>query len=239
MRGDTRAARFICPLRRSVHSRVTQLSNRKRGAFTRPTDELNRDAHPISASDKTKGLGLCKPEAHPDSKPSQSADGRVTVWAIISVGLNGWWWRLSTVDVSCDLRRQGTPLAHAWERCVGSGHAVLALRADYQAQLGRCHDELGVKYVRFHAVLSDDLGTLVCERNTLLYSFFNADTIWDALLSAGVRPFVELSFMPSALAFRDRNGLSIPRQHHAAARRDRMDGLDPPARGACHRALRH
>jgi xylan 1,4-beta-xylosidase len=107
---------------------------------------------------------------------------------------------MTAVNVSCDLRRPGTPLAHNWEQCIGSGHALLALRADYQAQLQRCHDELGMRRVRFHALLSDDLGTLVCEQNTLLYSFFNVDTIWDALLAMGVRPFVELSFMPSTLA---------------------------------------
>src|SRR6185312_5529831 len=37
-------------------------------------------------------------------------------------------------------------------------------------------------------------------QNALLYSFFNAETIWDALLAMDVRPFVELSFMPAALA---------------------------------------
>jgi xylan 1,4-beta-xylosidase len=44
------------------------------------------------------------------------------------------------------------------------------------------------------------MGTLVCEDNKLLYSFFNADSIMDFLLSIGMRPFVELSFMPTALA---------------------------------------
>ena len=107
---------------------------------------------------------------------------------------------MTAVVVSCDLRRPGTPLAHSWERCVGSGRAVLALRADYQAQLRRCHDELGMQHVRFHGLLCDELGTLVCEQNTLLYSFFNVDAIWDALLAMGVRPFVELSFMPATLA---------------------------------------
>jgi xylan 1,4-beta-xylosidase len=37
----------------------------------------------------------------------------------------------------------------------------------------------------------------------LLYSFVNADTIFDLLLSIGMRPFVELSFMPSALSSGD------------------------------------
>ena len=104
------------------------------------------------------------------------------------------------VKFSCKLSESPTPLNHAWEHTVGSGHALLALRADWQRQLLRCHDELGVRHVRFHGLLSDDVGTLVCENDQLLYSFFNADQIMDFLLSIGMRPFVELSFMPTTLS---------------------------------------
>src|SRR6185503_17146177 len=52
----------------------------------------------------------------------------------------------------------------------------------------------------FHGLLSDDLGTVVRDGNELLYSFFNSDQIFNYLLSIGMRPFVELSFMPAALA---------------------------------------
>jgi xylan 1,4-beta-xylosidase len=92
------------------------------------------------------------------------------------------------------------PLLHFWEHTVGSGRAELALRADWQAQLRRCHQELGFQHVRFHGLLCDDMGTLMDEEDHLLYSFFNVDRIWDFLLSLGMRPFVELSFMPTALA---------------------------------------
>ena len=44
------------------------------------------------------------------------------------------------------------------------------------------------------------MDTLVCEKGKWLYSFFNTDQIIDFLLSIGVRPFVELSFMPDDLA---------------------------------------
>jgi xylan 1,4-beta-xylosidase len=76
----------------------------------------------------------------------------------------------------------------------------MGLRADWREQLRRCHDELGFGHVRFHGILSDGMGTLVDEQDRLLYSFFNADQIWDYLLSIGMKPFVELSFMPTALA---------------------------------------
>jgi xylan 1,4-beta-xylosidase len=101
---------------------------------------------------------------------------------------------------TCNLSQRGKPFVHFWEHTVGSGHAPLALRADWQSQLGRCHNELGFRHVRFHALLSDEMGTLVTENKKLLYSFFNADQIMDFLVSIGMRPFVELSFMPEALA---------------------------------------
>lgn len=108
-----------------------------------------------------------------------------------------------TVTFECDVSAASTPLHHVWEECVGSGHAPLALRADWQAQLRRAHAELGVRQVRFHGLLSDDMGTLICHQEKLLYSFFNLDQVFDFLLGIGMRPFVELSFMPRTLASGD------------------------------------
>jgi xylan 1,4-beta-xylosidase len=107
------------------------------------------------------------------------------------------------IDFACSLADTPKPFPHFWKHTVGSGHATLALRADWQKQLTRCHQELGFKHVRFHGILSDDVGTLMCEMDQLVYSFFNADQICDFLLSIGMRPFMELSFMPSTLASGD------------------------------------
>jgi xylan 1,4-beta-xylosidase len=117
---------------------------------------------------------------------------------------------------TCDLSRPPCRLEHFWEHTIGSGHAPLALRADWQAQLTRCRTELGIRHVRFHGLLSDDMGTLICQNEELLYSFFNADQIMDFLLSIGMKPFVELSFMPATLAsgpetvFRYRGNITPP-----------------------------
>jgi xylan 1,4-beta-xylosidase len=102
-----------------------------------------------------------------------------------------------------DLSGRATALPHFWEHTVGSGHATLGLRADWQAQLKRAHQELGMQHVRFHGILCDDMGTLIDQSGELLYSFFNADQIFDYLLSIGMKPFVELSFMPSCLSSGD------------------------------------
>lgn len=107
-------------------------------------------------------------------------------------------------DFSCNFSDPSTPLKHVWEHTLGSGHAALALRGDWQAQLRRCHEELGTRHVRFHGILDDDLGTLIRENDQFLYSFFNADQIYDYVLGLGMRPIVELSFMPWTLASGDK-----------------------------------
>jgi xylan 1,4-beta-xylosidase len=119
-------------------------------------------------------------------------------------------------DFTCRYSAAPTAFPHFWEHTVGSGHAPLALRADWQAQMLRCHNELGFEHVRFHALLSDEMGTLICQNHELLYSFCNIDQIFDFLLSIGMRPFVELSFMPDTLAsggvtvFRYRGNVTPP-----------------------------
>ncbi len=113
----------------------------------------------------------------------------------MSVGMD-----LETINFICSITDSTQPFPHFWKHTVGSGHATLALRADWQRQISRCHRELGFKHVRFHGILSDNLSTLVNENNELVYSFFNADQICDFLLSIGMRPFMELSFMPLTLS---------------------------------------
>lgn len=105
-----------------------------------------------------------------------------------------------TVTFSTDLTATARELPHFWEHTVGSCHATTGLRADWQAQLKQAHEELGMRHVRFHGILNDDMGTLIGEGDTLFYSFFNTDQIFDFLLSIGMKPFVELSFMPTVLA---------------------------------------
>ncbi|MDR3174882.1 MAG: hypothetical protein LBU19_11565 [Treponema sp.] len=99
------------------------------------------------------------------------------------------------------------PFDHYWELCVGSCHAATALREDYRRQLEQCRRELGFRYVRFHGLFDDDMSVLLQGNalmsreagGTLTLSFTNTDSIFDFLLSIGMKPFVELGFMPAAL----------------------------------------
>jgi xylan 1,4-beta-xylosidase len=123
------------------------------------------------------------------------------------------------IDFECTLAAAPIPLAHAWEHTVGSGRALLALRADWREHLQRAHFDLGFRHVRFHGMLDDDMGTLVSQNEKLLYSFLNIDRIFDYLLSIGMQPFAELSFMPATLAsgattvFRYRGNVTPPRDY--------------------------
>lgn len=106
-----------------------------------------------------------------------------------------------TVEFSLDSHIKGTPFIHYWEHCVGSCHAIMGTRQDWREQLEKCHRELGFQFVRFHGLLNDEMS--VVKRNpdgSLRYSFFNIDSIFDFLLSIGMKPFIELGFMPEALA---------------------------------------
>lgn len=98
------------------------------------------------------------------------------------------------------------PLDRYWELCVGSCHAATALRADYQAQLARCRRELGFRYVRFHGLFDDDMSVVLKSMFTqqITLSFTNIDKVFDFLLSINMKPFVELGFMPEALASGDK-----------------------------------
>src|SRR5512143_265097 len=112
------------------------------------------------------------------------------------------------VECLVDTVNKGTPFNHYWELCVGSCHAVMGLRQDWREQLEKSHHELGFQYVRFHGLLDDEMSVCTKVTNpfkpdapaTLRYSFFNIDSIFDFLLSIGMKPFIELGFMPTALA---------------------------------------
>lgn len=99
-----------------------------------------------------------------------------------------------------DWREPGKPFNRFWEECVGSCHAYTALREDWRQQMRRCRDELGFRYVRFHGLFTEQMGVLVGQGEQRQYSFHNIDSIYDFLLSIGMKPFIELGFMPAALA---------------------------------------
>jgi len=103
--------------------------------------------------------------------------------------------------LTIDARAATRPFPHFWEQMFGSGRAVLSLRESYRQDLRTVRAATGFRYVRFHAILHDELGVFAKgAEGTPVYNFSYVDQIYDGLLENGVRPFVELSFMPKALA---------------------------------------
>ena len=93
------------------------------------------------------------------------------------------------------------PFPHYWEQMFGSGRAILSLRESYRRDLRDVKQATNFNYVRFHAILHDEVGVYDEDANgNPVYNFSYVDQIYDGLLAAGVRPFVEVSFMPRKLA---------------------------------------
>ena len=88
----------------------------------------------------------------------------------------------------------------SWQDCVGAGHASLLLRSENQAQLRLVHDEIGFKYIRFHGIFLDDMDAYREVGGRPVYNFDKIDAVYDAILKTGMKPFVEISFMPQDLA---------------------------------------
>ena len=104
--------------------------------------------------------------------------------------------------VEIDANAPTTAFPHFWEEMFGSGRAILSLRESYRDDLRAVKQVTDFRYVRFHAILHDELGVYnEDEHGEPVYNFAYVDQVYDGLLKNGVRPFVEISFMPKKLAF--------------------------------------
>ena len=94
----------------------------------------------------------------------------------------------------------GGPVDRFFDLSVGSDYPGTLIRDDSQKQLKLAVDELGFRYIRFHAIFHDVLGTVTVANGTAAYNWSKIDQLYDGLLTKHIRPFVELGFTPSALA---------------------------------------
>lgn len=107
-----------------------------------------------------------------------------------------------SLNFMVDMKISGTSFPHYWEMCIGSCHAYMGLREDWRKQLKKCHDELGFQYVRFHGLFDDVMSVYIKDSSSgeIRYSFFNIDSVFDYLMKIGMKPFIELGFMPEVMA---------------------------------------
>ena len=107
----------------------------------------------------------------------------------------------TSIQISADAHAAGQPLVHFWSKVVGAGRANEGLRSTWQEELATAHQDAGFQYVRFHGLFHDDMMVYrEDEHGKPVYNFQYIDDLFDRMLDKGVRPFVELGFMPSELA---------------------------------------
>ncbi|MBI9011595.1 MAG: AraC family transcriptional regulator [Clostridiales bacterium] len=100
--------------------------------------------------------------------------------------------------INLDLRR---PYQKDYMKLMTFGYAPHGLRTDLTAQLTEAKKDLGYDYLRFHGIFSDELK--VCYKNedgSLEFNFNHIDALLDNLINIGVKPFLEIGYMPKALS---------------------------------------
>ena len=88
--------------------------------------------------------------------------------------------------------------------CVGTGRMGLALQRRYIEQLRLVQEYIGFEHIRGHGLFCDDMAIYhEYEENGVTRSEYNwtyLDMVMDSYKELHIRPFLELGFMPSALA---------------------------------------
>ncbi len=103
--------------------------------------------------------------------------------------------------IQIDLGGAAHALPHFWERMFGSERAIVTLRESWRNDLRSVKRITGFEYVRFHAIFHDEMGVYTEEESGKpVFNFSYVDQVYDGLLENGVKPYVELSFMPRALS---------------------------------------
>jgi len=119
-------------------------------------------------------------------------------------------------SVNIDPGTKTGEFSQSWHKTFGVGSAFLLLRKDLLSHVEDVHDTIGFDYLRFHGILSDDVGLVQyadkngTELDEDCLNFTNVDAIYDALLDLEIKPFVEFSFMPKYLASGDTQVFKYP-----------------------------
>jgi len=108
-------------------------------------------------------------------------------------------------NIVIDAQQVAGPFNTFFKTSIGAGRANEGLRADWQQQLAELKRDTDFQYIRMHGLLTDDMGVYKIDaQGREQYNFQYIDALYDYILSIGMKPFVELGFMPSALASGDK-----------------------------------
>lgn len=103
--------------------------------------------------------------------------------------------------VALSIKQKPIPLSHTWKRLMTVGRARLLLVDDIRKQLLEIQQDIGFEMIRFHGIFNDDMHVYdEDEHGHAFYDFNQVNDALDFILKAGLKPFIELGFMPSKLA---------------------------------------
>ena len=86
---------------------------------------------------------------------------------------------------------------------IGADYPGVLRRPESLEQLRVVQDEIGFRYIRFHAIFHDDMGVYREVDGRPVYDWTAIDALYDRLLGLGLKPFVELGFTPDAMKTSD------------------------------------
>ncbi len=152
---------------------------------------------------------ISAPSAAPGNFPDMLDVAHTNHFGILSQYLN----TDSTIDTTSGFHRHvmklapisvnnaGYPFPHTFQTVAALGHAKEILFSENQRILQRIQKNIGFQYLCFHGLLDDDMMLYsedIYGRPDLSFSMI--DAVFDFLKSIHLRPVLELSFMPRALA---------------------------------------
>ncbi len=105
-----------------------------------------------------------------------------------------------TRHLTLDVGSATQPMDRAHDLSIGADFPGTLGREDSLGQVKTMVDELGMRFIRFHAIFHDVLGTVTVKDGQTVYDFRGIDRLYDGLLARGIKPFVELGFTPAAMA---------------------------------------
>lgn len=108
--------------------------------------------------------------------------------------------RTSIEKININKNKTGMEVNHYWKNLITFGRAREGLGASWQNQLKEIQREIGFNYIRFHGIFNDEMMIYnISPEGMVEYNWTYVDELFDFLLSIGLKPFVELGFMPSEL----------------------------------------
>lgn len=159
--------------------------NEYRKQYRPPTDHKEKSSDNYLAFNQTSALGIINQYLQRSQSVGMADDIR----------------EVEETASEVDLSVPGEPIRHTWKQLITIGKAKEGLHADVQDQLRHVQRICPFRYLRFHGIFDDAM--MVYDEDEAGQPRFNfrfVDQLFDFLLSVGLKPFVELGFMPSLLA---------------------------------------